>query len=521
MNTANIWKEKVRRCSAFLIFLSLWVMAPAAWAAHEVDKGDITADVEISKLTKWTDNLVVRWKAPSMGTDILNGYFYKWNESSSLLNENDGLFADFSVTMDDSVGPDIDPPNAAKDKADLANLDSGNVLYLHIITSYLDVTNATGARVSADTVYGPFLIDNKAPVGTVRIVDGASNDIITTSDTKLNIEFSAAKDPVTMYLSDTGNKPATGTAYSSALVWDLSNTNPGLKTISAWFEDSVGNLSQIATDSVTLLSTITISPNTATLDLAASATQTFIVEGTDAVYTWSIIDETLETGGAATAGTIAQFSGSNTGNSVTVQGLAKGTFKLQADPDTNVAGDELKSGTISVVQSTTSKTYNLITTSTTSVNAIVLSRAGTGYTKASNLYAAVPNCNDLSRWNATDQVYESYVPFANDFDLIVGEPYFVNVSSPGAFTVTGSVPVPSFTLGVTATTSVNAISLPQSKSGLTKGSQLIADIPNANDLSRWNAADQVYESYVPFANDFDIGVDEAYFVNVSSLTTWP
>jgi hypothetical protein len=173
------------------------------------------------------------------------------------------------------------------------------------------------------------------------------------------------------------------------------------------------------------------------------------------------------------------------------------------------------------MQSTTSKTYTLITTGTTSVNAIVLSRSGTGYTKASHLYAAVPNCNDLSRWNATDQVYESYVPFANDFDLIVGEPYFVNVSNAGTFTVTGSVPVVSFTLKTTATTSVNAISLPQSKSALAKGSQLIADIPNANDLSRWNAADQVYESYVPFANDFDVEVDEAYFVNVSIQTTWP
>jgi len=357
MNTANIWKEKVRKCSAFLIFLSLWLMAPAVWAAHEVNIGDITADVELGKLTKWTDNLVVRWKTPTMGTDILNGYLYKWNESSASLNETDGLFADFSATGYGEVGAAVDPPNVVKDKADLTNLDSGNVLYLHVITSYLDVANGTGARVSADTVYGPFLIDNKAPVGTVRIVDGAGNDIATTSGTTLNLQFSAAKDPATMYLSETGNKPATGAPYSTEAVWALSDTTPGLKTISAWFEDSVGNLSQIATDSVTLLSSISISPNTATLDLAAGATQVFRVEGTDAAYTWTIIDAVPEKPGD----TVAQITvGGTATNSVTVQGLAKGTFKLQAVPSSGT-GDTLTSGTITVAQSTRTNTITLAT----------------------------------------------------------------------------------------------------------------------------------------------------------------
>jgi len=434
MNTATIWKEKARRCSAFLIFLSVWLMVPAVWAAHEVDKGDITADVELSKLTKWTDDLVVSWKAPSMGTDILNGYFYKWNESSASLNETDGLFTAFSAATDGTVGKELDPPNVAKDKASLANLDSGNVLYLHIITSYLAVTN--GARVSADTVYGPFLIDNKAPVGTVRIVDGAGNDISTTSDTKLNLEFSAAKDPVTMYLSETGNKPATGTAYGSSLVWDLSDTAPGTKTISAWFEDSVGNLSQIATDSVTLLSTTTISPYTATLDLAASATQTFRVEGTNAAYTWSIIDAVPETSGA----TVAQItSGSAAANSVTVQALAKGTFKLQADPDTSVTGDELKSGTISVVETT--KTANISLAVGWNLISIPYQPANTSI---ATLLSGIAGKYSIvwGEFNPATSAWKNYNPAKQTNSLTAMEPnkgYWVKVSEACTLSATGAI----------------------------------------------------------------------------------
>lgn len=436
MNTANIWKEKVRRCSAFLIFLSLWLMAPAVWAAHEVNISDITADVELNKLTKWTDNLVVRWKAPSMGTDILNGYFYKWNESSLSLNATDGLFADFSAATDGSVGTELDPPNVSKDKASLASLDSGNVLYLHIITYYLDTTITGQPRVSADTVYGPFLIDNMAPVGTVRIVDGAGNDISTTSDTNLNLVFSAAKDPVTMYLSETGNKPSTGTAYGSSLVWNLSDTNPGSKTISAWFEDSVGNLSQIATDSVTLLATTTISPNTATLDLAASATQTFRVEGTDAAYTWSIINAVPETSGT----TVAQItSGSAAANSVTVQGLAKGTFKLQADPDTSVMGDELTSGTISVVETT--KTANISLAVGWNLISIPYQPANTSI---ATLLSGIAGKYSIvwGEFNPATSAWKNYNPAKQTNSLTAMEPnkgYWVKVSEACTLSATGAI----------------------------------------------------------------------------------
>ena len=243
------------------------------------------------------------------------------------------------------------------------------------------------------------------------------------------------------------------------------------------------------------------------------------MEGTDATYNWSIIEEVPETSGA-----VAQFSGTKDAtNSVTVQGLAKGTFKLQAVP--TGAGDTRTSDKITVGQTATSKTYNLITTSTTSVNAIVLSRAGTGYTKASHLFAAVPNCDGLSRWNANYQAYDSYdnIFGTNDFDLVLGEPYFVSVSSAGVFTATGSTPTVSYNLKTTATTSVNAISLPQNKLALTKASLLFADIPSIDGLSQWRAEYQAYDSYdnIFGTNDFTLSVDDAYFVSVSQSANWP
>jgi hypothetical protein len=362
MITRNIWKGMARGCSACLVFLCLCILVPGAWAAHEVSPSDVTANVSTNTPTKWTLDLEVQWKQPDMGTDILNGYLYKWSSSATSLNTEDTLFTNFSTTMDGTVEAKVIPPNVAKAGADFTNFDSGNVLYLHIITSY---TAGTGPRVSADTVYGPFLIDNTAPVGTVRIVNSAgTSDVTSTSDTRIYLKLTAAKDPFNMYLSETPTKPATGVPFSADAVWDLAVITPGTKTIYAWFEDNAGSPGNIstspATDSFTLLSATNISPNTATLDLAGvAATQIFRVEGTEATYTWTIINEKDPNGATVNAGTVASITVGGSGtNSVTVQGLAKGTFQLQADPNTSVTGDELTSGTITVIQ--TSRTNSIL-----------------------------------------------------------------------------------------------------------------------------------------------------------------
>jgi hypothetical protein len=501
---------------AGLLLLCLLFMAPAAWGAYEVSN-IVPNPTPTGQYIQWTENIVVSWDKPAVSSpDVLNGFIYKWSTSPNPLDDTAFSFATVN-TANAGTGEDgfipatIDMPTVVKDKSTLANLDSDQLLYLHIKTFYVSSAQPT---YSADIRTPAFMIDNKAPTGTVTVVNAGGGAITETSNTTVKVLLSASADTTKAYLNEEAALISSIQIdpYATSVDYPFFNPAPGNKTLYAWFQDAAGNITpeqNPAAYSITLLASLYISPNTATIDLATGDTLPFRVEGTEAAYNWTIINQV-----PATSGTVAQFSGASTGvNAVTVQGLAEGTFQLQAGA--------LTSGTITVSKSTTPKTYDLVTTATTNVNAIVLSRSGTGYTKASDLFAGVPNCNDLSRWNASMQAYESYVPFANDFDLVVGEPYFVSVSVGGPFVLNGSDPAMRYNLITTATTSVNAISLPKTKSNLTLASELFGDIPNCNDLSRWNATMQAYESYVPFANDFAIAVDEAYFVSVSSQTNWP
>lgn len=523
MTTTNIWKGKAKGCAAGLVFLCLWVMVPGAWAAYEVSQNNITANVLTNTPTRWTDDLTVQWTGPAMtGNDVLNGYPYKWNNSSSPLD--DAAFNANTGFRDGVVDRSANPPNVLKSAADLANLDSGNLLYLHIKTWYLDATTTGLPAYSSDVVYGPFLIDNVAPTGTIRIVDASgNNDVTSTSDTIVYLQLSAAKDPVTMYLSETANRPATGVPYNAAPVWNLIDTTPGIKTIYAWFEDILGNISATpATDSFTLLPPINISPNIVTLDLATGAIQVFRVEGTSATYNWTIINEV-----PVTTGPVASITVGGTGtNSVTVQGLAKGTFQLQAVP--TAGGTTLTSGTITVVQSTLSKEFNLITTATTSTNTIGFIFENTGITTAHDLGTAVGSCTQVSKWNAATQSYLSHrmqFPTLNNFTLNVGEAYFVTVTAAHAFTLTGIPPAShTETLITTATTSTNAIGVPNSKSSITLAHDLGLAVGNCSQVSKWNAATQSYLSHrmqFPTLNNFSIAWGEGYFITVTQQTNWP
>ena len=46
-------------------------------------------------------------------------------------------------------------------------------------------------------------------------------------------------------------------------------------------------------------------------------------------------------------------------------------------------------------------------------------------------------------------------------------------------------------------------------------------IPNCVDLARWNVTLQGYESWHAVFNPYDVFLDEAYFITVSTPTTWP
>jgi len=74
--------------------------------------------------------------------------------------------------------------------------------------------------------------------------------------------------------------------------------------------------------------------------------------------------------------------------------------------------------------------FNLILTSTTNFNEIMLNLDKTHILKASDLMANIPYCNSVAYWNVAIQAYEQYIPGIppTDFDVRIGYPYYVNVT---------------------------------------------------------------------------------------------
>lgn len=75
--------------------------------------------------------------------------------------------------------------------------------------------------------------------------------------------------------------------------------------------------------------------------------------------------------------------------------------------------------------------YDLISTSTTGFNEIMLPLDKSNLNMASDLMADIPNCNSVARWNTEIQEYEQYVPELplSDFKVKSGCPYSVNVTA--------------------------------------------------------------------------------------------
>ena len=518
----NLWKILFSRGWQFFLFIFLILVAvPVAMAAYEIDESQITSDVPTDgTIVQWgvaAGDVTIQWDAVAMtGTDAFNGFIYKWTESATGLSDDDFNEAN----NDGTIGEEIVPPNVTMSASDFAADDSDKIRYLHIKTWYTDNSSTPNPfAYSDDVVVGPINIDNVAPAGTICITDGEGNDIESTRNSLISITLSAAVAPVKVYLSETSSRPAEGADYAAEIDYDLGSES-GEKTIYAWFEDSVGNISPApTTDSVTLLAQVSISPYETTIDLATVATQDFTVDGTEDSYNWTIIDPVPDE-------TVAQFSGSASGNSVTVEALNAGSFKLQATPS---VGDALTSGTITVVEGTetVSKTFSLITTETTNTNTIGFVLESTGITTAHELGTAVGNCTQVAKWNAQTQSYLSHrMQFAtlNNFTLNMGEAYFVTITSDHDFTLTGTVPAShTHTLITTATTNTNAVGVPNSKNSITTAHDLGLDIGNCGQVSKWDAQTQSYLSHrmqFQTLNNFTVDWAQGYFVTVTQETNW-
>jgi len=74
--------------------------------------------------------------------------------------------------------------------------------------------------------------------------------------------------------------------------------------------------------------------------------------------------------------------------------------------------------------------FNLITTTTTNFNEIMLPLDKGSITFASELLGDIPNCTSIARWNAAMQGYEQYVEWLppTNFNVRVGYPYYVDIT---------------------------------------------------------------------------------------------
>ena len=505
----DLWKVLL----AILAFAALMAAQPAQ-ASYEVSNFNMFSTPAIETPSKWTNNLEIRWTAPTMASDYtLNRYIYLWNNVATAMTDTN-----FDPSTTGAVG--TTETAATKQAPDLTAKDfslnpGADFLYLHVKTEYLE-TSTNKILYSNDAVLGPFQIDNVAPSGgTIQIVDDSGTVITSTKspDVKVNLPASGAIGKY--YLSESESLSTNEvTPINGGVAWGLSEAKIGSHTLYAWFEDPAGNKSSTpATATVTLLGAVSINPYTAAIDLAVTgATQKFQIDGSAADYTWSITDPKPETLGE----TVAVISGNSTGNSITVNGLKKGTFKLQAVP--TAAGETLTSGTISVVQTSTTKQYNLLA----GLNIISPSRTGTGWSKAANLATAVGNSStSVIKWDASRQGFVAHIKGTplNNFDLVEGDAYFVNVNAPSTFAVTGQTVVRTFSL----VTGLNLIGLPDAKASLTKAANLAADVgTSCVSITKWDASRQGFVAHIKGTplNNYDVSVGDGYFVNVNANSQW-
>jgi hypothetical protein len=261
----------------------------------------------------------------------------------------------------------------------------------------------------------------------------------------------------------------------------------------------------------TLQEAVGIEPPTATINTNVQDTLTFKVAGTQQSYTWTIINEIPETAG----NDVADFTptGANVGNSIQVVGMESGTFQLTAERDTTT----LTSGTITVVAGST-KDYTFVT----GLNLMALARTGTNLTTAAELGSSIgANAQTVVRWDATGQGFVSHVVGfpVNNFALEEGGVYFISVSGGTTYSLTGGAVSRTYSL----VEGLNTLMLLPSKSTLTKAADLGGDVPNAETMIRWDPVGQGFVSHVVGfpVNNFDVFVDEGYFISASAAGTWP
>ena len=159
-----------------------------------------------------------------------------------------------------------------------------------------------------------------------------------------------------------------------------------------------------------------------------------------------------------------------------------------------------------------------------------------GYTTSQELGVAVTNCNQVNRYDVPSQAWvaSSKPPFgttwSNVFAVTAGNAYHINVTANSELISDGELithPAYNLVKPVDKLTGLNLIMQPLTKSTLTTSQLLGVDIPNCNQVNRYDATNQAWvaSSKPPFgttwSNVFATDIAMGYNVNVTADATWP
>lgn len=140
---------------------------------------------------------------------------------------------------------------------------------------------------------------------------------------------------------------------------------------------------------------------------------------------------------------------------------------------------------------------------------------------ASNLSLNITGCNSISRWDALNQTYQTYIvggPPSFDFVLQYGHGYFVDMEQTDVLIKDGSL---IDNVSVFLNIGWNLIGWYHDYN--TTASSLSDNITGCNSVSKWNATLQTYETYIfggPPSFDFTITRGMGLFVDVSMPSIW-
>ena len=152
-------------------------------------------------------------------------------------------------------------------------------------------------------------------------------------------------------------------------------------------------------------------------------------------------------------------------------------------------------------------------------NLISLPVNDSSITTAASLAAKLgPNCTEVVKFNSAQQQLQSYVPGVplNNFAIVGGEGYFVNLNNPTTVLFSGNGWLSPFHMSLVK--DLNLIGVPVNDAAITTASTLAAKIgTNCQEVVNWESGMQAYVSYVPGVplNNFAIRSGEGYFVTMA------